>query len=108
VKTRCERKRAERARRCLRRREPLASPVGVIELGQDRDLVQRQPGACSERQAEPELVAILAFEDRTSPREERQSDSGYEVVYAELLLPRSGVRKGADLQDRLMLCMHSV
>src|SRR5436190_15725485 len=69
----------------LDEREVLASPVGVVELSQDRDLVERQSHAHPKWHAEAELVSVRAGQDGGATSEKRDREPGKEVMHAESL-----------------------
>ena len=58
---------AECGNRSLTQGKSIAFPVRIVELGQDRDLVERQAGTCPEREAKPELESVISLHVAAAP-----------------------------------------
>ena len=63
------------AERDLHGEDALLGPVDVLELDQQRRLVERQRRADAERDGEPRVEVLVARDDRRAAGEERQRDA---------------------------------
>src|ERR687895_42492 len=66
--------------RDLHAQEPLAGPVDVLELQQQRGLVERQSHTDAERHGQQRLEVLVPGDDRRRPGGESHHDAGHEVV----------------------------
>ncbi len=73
--------------RTLEQCELLASPVRVVGLHEQADLVERQARPGSEWSAQQQLAPVRTREDRSATGRETEPDPRDEVVDAELLRP---------------------
>ncbi len=64
----------------LHAEQPLRAPVDVLEVEQQRRLVEGQPGAGAEAEGEHLLEALVLGDERRAAGREREQDSGHEVV----------------------------
>ena len=62
------------------RQDPLLGPVHVLQLQQQRRLVERQRGTDPERDRQPALGVLAARDQRGAAGRERQHDPRHEVV----------------------------
>ena len=87
----------------LHAQDALLGPVDVVELEQQRRLVERQAHARAEGHGEPALERLVAGHDRRAAGAERQHDPGHEVVDvapAHACRLRNGPDRGALAQQR--------
>src|SRR5215211_760999 len=76
----------------LDQRDPLARPVGIVQLDKESEFIQRETGPDTERQAQQELSTVLTREDRGRARHGGDEHAGNEVMHAHLVRTRSVIR----------------
>lgn len=90
-------RRAGGGRPGLDERDRAALPVRVVDLHEEDDLVQGQPGARAEWNAVPQFAAIVPGDDRGASGGECERDARQVVVYLEASASGRGVGPACEL-----------